>query len=100
MADVLKGLNGGLIFETLVGNVRCVELTIYGALLTEHGHVLASLLSRLLAWLKKTYEDNNFIKDLGSTAISAELQLSERESALLLGLLKLGLPPEMPFWLS
>jgi DNA-binding MarR family transcriptional regulator len=100
IADVFKGLDGGLLIENLENDDTCFSLTIYGALLTPNGPVLATLLFRLLEWLKKTYEEDPLVKILDSRAIRAGLQLSESESTQLLCLLRLGLPPGMPFSLS
>jgi hypothetical protein len=97
IADALSGLSGSLLFEN--ENDRSFSLKIYGALLTSNGPVLATLLFRLLDWLKKLCEKDLDLKSLDSTTICAGLQLSEADSTQLACLLKLG-PPGMPFWLS
>lgn len=37
LTDVLKGLNGSLIYETQENNARCLSITLYGVFLTGHG---------------------------------------------------------------
>jgi hypothetical protein len=101
--DAFEGLNGSLLFESQEGNDLRIRVTMHGALLSEHGNVLASLLLGLLGALKRAYEANKLIEGLDSTLICAGR--SEQDSTLLLSLLKLGLPPgqplpAMPFWLG
>ena len=94
--EVFRGLNGSLIYETTDEGNRCYKLTGYGAFLTGYGSVVATLLVRLLELVKEVYEQDTFIGALGSDQVKDRLKLSDHEMQVLVSLLKLGLPPQMP----
>lgn len=98
--DVFLGLNGSLIYETAEQGGRFFKLTIYGAFLTQAGPLLAGYLSGLLELVKRLYEANNSIKELNSQVIREKLSLTEDEAHELFSLLNLGVPANMPFYLS
>lgn len=98
--EAFDGLNGALIVETTEQGIRHFKLTIYGALLTSGGSVLATYLIQLLDLVKKLYEGDTFIKELNKAQIQSELKLSEADTKLLFRLLNLDLPYGMPFHLS
>lgn len=100
LVDAFKGLNGSLVYETTEQDGRGFKLTIYGALLTGHGPVLASLLVRLLDLVKNLYEKDNFIRELDNSQIMSQLALAESEINILFRFLTLGLPSGIPFHLS
>lgn len=98
--QVLEGLNGGLIFEVSEQGNRHLQLTLQGALLTRHGHILAGLLIKLLDLVKSLYERDSFIQEIQSKQIIDQMLLAPAEANLLFILLRLGLPPHMPIMLS
>ncbi len=100
MDEIFLGLNGGLIYEIVEQDSRCFKLTIFGALLTGQGPVLARYLTKLLVLVKNLYENNHAIKEINSHVIKEKLSLSETNSRVLFRLLSLGLPGNMPFHLS
>lgn len=98
--EAFKGLNGSLIYETMEQANCHFKLTVYGAFLTGHGHVLYSLLVRLLDLVKELYEKDSFIKELNKDQIKDRLGLSDVETQILFRLLNLDLPAGMPIYLS
>jgi hypothetical protein len=98
--QVLRGLNGNLIFEGEEQGNRYLQLTLYGALLTGHGSVLANLLVKLLDLVRSLFEGDNTIKEIRSAQIIDELRLTPVEAKSIFTALQLGLPPRMPIWLS
>lgn len=98
--EAFDGLNGSLIYEKLEQGDRCYELTAYGAFLTGYGYVLATLLIRLSDLIKELYENDSFIKSIDSSQIKERLGTSDAETELLFKLLRLQMPPGMPFHLS
>lgn len=98
--QLLEGLNGGLIFEVLEQGNRCLQLTLHGALLTEHGTVLAGLLIRVLDLVKNLFEHDSLVTEIQSGQIVDQLSLTPVEACSLFALLRLGLPPRMPIRLS
>lgn len=95
-----SGLNGSLIYETNEQDGHYFKLTFYGAFLTDHGPVLASLLIRLLDLVKDICAEDSYIKQLNRDQIKDRLGLSDSEIQILFRLLTLGLPGGMPFFLS
>lgn len=100
LQDVLKGLNGGLMFELMEEGNRCLKLTIHGAFFTGHGVVLGNLFVQLVELVKKRYEADHLIKSLSRNEIKGWLNFNEIEITYLFNLLKLGLPPSMPIKLT
>lgn len=100
MQKILEGLNGGLIFEAMEQGKRCLQLTLHGALLTEHGPALAGLLIRLLDVLKSLFEHDSFLTEIQSGQLVDQMSLTPVETRFLFTLLRLGLPPHMPIQLS
>lgn len=98
--DLFVGLNGCLVFERLEQGVSCLNLTLYGALLTGHGPAFGALLVRLLDLVRDLYQEDVYLKELRSDGIQMRLELSDAETKLLFSLLKLGLPPNMPIYLA
>jgi hypothetical protein len=98
--EAFDGLNGSLIYEKSEQEGRCLELTVYGAFLTGYGSVLASLLVRLLDLIKALYENDSYIKTIDGNQIRERLDTSDAETKLLFKLLRLNMPPRMPFHLS
>ncbi len=98
--EALRGLNGGLIYETTEQGDRCFKLTMYGAFLTSYGAVLAALLVRLLDLVKELYESDTFIKLIDRALVMNKLELSPADAQLLVKLLNLGLPRGMPVHLA
>lgn len=98
--EAFKGLNGSLIYEEREQNDTVFKLTVYGALLTVHGPVLASLLVRLLDLIKVIYANDNSLKELNNDQIKEGLSLSDSETQILFKLLSLGLPPRMPIFMA
>ena len=95
--EAFDGLNGCLIYETTEQSDRCFQLTAYGAFMTGHGYDLAGLLIRLLDLIKDLYEKDSFIKEIGSNLLKDQLDFPESEIVLLGKLLRLPLPPNLPF---
>ena len=98
--DAFKGLNGSIVYEKSDQDGRSLELTVYGALLTGYGSVLASLLIRLLELIRHLYEEDSFIKAIDNNQIRKQLDVSDSDSKLLFKLIKLHMPPNMPFYVS
>lgn len=98
--QVLKGLNGGLIFEVSEQGKRCLQLTLHGALLTGHRTSLAGLLVRLLDLVKSLFERDSFITEIQSSQIVDQMSLTPVETSFLFALLRIGLLPRMPIQLS
>lgn len=100
LQQVLRNLSGGLIFEIEEQGDRYLKLTMHGALLTECGGVLASLLIRLLNLAKTRFEQDSLIKEMKSDEIIEKLSLEPEEARSLFLLLQLGLPPHIPVGIS
>jgi len=100
MKDIFKGLNGSLINDKKEQNDTVFKLTVYGALLTVQGPSLASLLVRLLDFVKERYESNSSTTELNKEQIKIGLDLSDNETQILFRLLTLYLPPGMPISIS
>jgi len=98
--NALEGLNGSLVYETAEQEGRCLWLTVYGAFLTGYGAVLASLLVRLLELVKELYENDSYIKTVDGNQIRERLGISDVETKLLFRLIRLNMPPRLPFHLS
>lgn len=100
VSEVIEALNGRFIKEGDEQGVRHYMLTVYGVLLTTNGPVVIPLLVQLLDYIKKIYKDDHFIKELSNAEIKAGLGISKSEESTLYRILRIGLPPEMPFYLS
>lgn len=98
--EVFKDVSGSLIQEQSEPDGRCFKLTSYGAFLSADGSLLANLLTRLLELIKTLYEEDAFIKTIDNNQIKKQLEISDLETELLFKLLKLQMPPDMPFHLS
>ena len=96
----LSGLNGCLIQEVFEDGIRAFKLTLLGALLTGHGNVLLSLLTRLMDTVRQRYETNSLVNDISGAEIEGDLRLSPDETRLLFRALSLGLPLHAPLRLS
>jgi len=95
LRDVLKGLNGSLIFETEENNARCLSITLYGALLTGHGNVIVSLLVGALDFVKQLYEKDHFVTEFDSAAFAR--QFGDDNTKLMYCLMRMQLPHRFPF---
>jgi hypothetical protein len=98
LREVLSGLNGSLITETQDGNTRCLSLSLFGAFLTGHGNVLANLLVACLELAKELYTKNSDVA--GFTSEQVRERLGVESTLLLVRLLRIGLPPRFPFYVS
>lgn len=100
IVDVLYGVNGSLIFESTEGTMRCLNLTLLGALLTDRGDALFDLFVRLLGAVREMYGTDCEVQHVSSDLINKELNLSDQETqSLLLKFLRLGLPGNAPIFL-
>lgn len=100
VSKVIDALIGKFIKEGAEQGVRHYMLTIYGVLLTTNGPLVIPLLVQLLDFVKKSYQDNHFIKELSNAEIKAGLGISESDESTLYRILSIGLPPKIPFYLS
>lgn len=100
LQQVLGNLSGGLIFETEEQGNRYLKLTLYGALLTGHGNILAGLLIGLLDFAKTRFEQDSLIREMKNDEIVEHLHLGPQEAKFLFLLLQLGLPPHIPVGIS
>lgn len=98
--DVFAGLNGSILIETQEDGERRISLLFYGALLTGHGPILATLLFRLVDLVKELYQEDVYIKEVDRSGVQERLHLSDAEVGVLFRLLQSGLPPHMPFHLA
>lgn len=98
--EALEGVNGSLIYETKESNGNYFKLTFYGALLTSNGPVLAAHLVHLLEFVQKFCDENTTERQIHKAQIQIGLDLSDADILILFRLLTLGLPPDLPIYLS
>lgn len=96
--DVLKGLNGSLIYETQENNARCLSITLYGAFLTGHGNVIANVLVEALNFVKQLYEQNHSVTEFDSAAFAR--RFGEENTRLMYCLMRMQIPHRFPFHYS
>jgi hypothetical protein len=93
LKDVLRGLNGSLIYETQ-DTVRGLSITLYGAFLTSHGNVIASLLIGVLDFVRQLYEKDNTVTEFDSVAFAR--QFGDDNTKLMYCLMRMQLPHRFP----
>lgn len=97
--DLLSPLNESLTEVSHEGG-RSLQITIYGALQSGHGPILALRFIALLELVNDLYAQDPYIALIDRAIVQNKLQLSNADSDILLALLKINLPFSLPFHLS
>ena len=75
--EIFRGLNGSLLQETnLLGNETAYQLTFYGALLSDDGDTLATLLRLVMQIIQESHRKNRLRDELSKQEIISWLRSS------------------------